>query len=74
MSIADKLRELLQIKSDLKIAISDKGVEITENLPFNKYAIKIGEIPKGSLVLQMTQADYDALAEKDPNTLYVIVG
>lgn len=74
MSISEKLREILQIKSDLKIAISNKGVEITENLPFNKYAIKIGEISGGASIITMTQAEYDELPEKDPNTLYAIVG
>lgn len=27
-----------------------------------------------NVIVQMTQAEYDALVSKDPNTLYVIVG
>lgn len=44
MSIVDKLRELLQIKSDIKDAIVSKGVEVDASLPFNQYPDKISEI------------------------------
>lgn len=73
MSIDDKLNQLLQIKSDVRNAIIEKGVEVDSSLPLNQYANKIRSI-SGSIIVQMTQAEYDELAEKDPNTLYVIVG
>lgn len=74
MAIDEKLSKLIQIKSDIKDAIVDKGVVMPAGLPFDQYSTKIGEIEAGSKVIQMTQAEYDELAEKDPNTLYVIVG
>lgn len=74
MAIDEKLNKLLQIKSDIKDAIVDKGVEMPAGLPFDQYASKVSEIEAGSKIIQMTQAEYDELAEKDPNTLYVIVG
>lgn len=48
MSISDKLREILQIKSDIKDAIIDKGVEMPAGLPFDQYASKVSEISSSS--------------------------
>ena len=74
MAIDNKLRQIIQIKSDIKNAIVDKDVKMPAGLPFDQYAGKISEIEAGSKIIQMTQAEYNELTEKDPNTLYVIVG
>lgn len=47
MSIDNKLRQIIQIKSDIKDAIVDKGVEMPAGLPFNQYASKVSEISGG---------------------------
>lgn len=46
-NIDDKLSKLIQIKSDIKDAIVDKGVEMPAGLPFDQYSTKIGEISGG---------------------------
>lgn len=48
MAIDDKLNELIQIKSDIKDAIVDKGVEMPDGLPFNQYASRVSQISGGS--------------------------
>lgn len=46
-NIDDKLSKLIQIKSDIKDAIVDKGVYMPAGLPFDQYSTKIGEISGG---------------------------
>ena len=55
MNIADKISLMLSAKSDIKQAIEDKGVDMT-NVPFSSYATKINEI-SGSTVLGLTQKE-----------------
>lgn len=69
MSVADKLLAVNQVKNDIKNAIEDKGVDMTD-VPFTEYADKVAEI---SGVVELTQDAYDALTVKDPNTYYIIV-
>ena len=56
MNIADKISLMLSAKSDIKQAIEDKGVDMT-NVPFSSYATKINEITSGSTVLGLTQQE-----------------
>jgi hypothetical protein len=44
MAISDKLQELLDIKQDIKEALENKGVDLTD-VAFSGYAEKIDEIP-----------------------------
>ena len=69
MTISDKLEELLNIKQDIKEAIENKGVGLT-GVAFSGYAEKIDELPA---VVELTQAQYDALSVYDNNTYYLIV-
>ena len=48
MSLADKLRTILNIKVEIKQAIIEKGVEIEDNEQFANYPAKILEIQGGS--------------------------
>lgn len=48
MSLADKLRTILNIKVEIKQAIIEKGVEIEDNEQFASYPAKILEIQGGS--------------------------
>ena len=45
---ADKLEYLLETKNQIKQAIIDKGVNVTDTDTFRSYATKIGEIQSGS--------------------------
>ena len=44
MAISDKLQELIDIKQDIKVAIENKNVDLTD-VDFGGYAGKIDEIP-----------------------------
>lgn len=69
MAISDKLQELIDIKQDIKQAIVDKGIDMT-GVAFAGYAGKIDLLPA---VVELTQAQYDALPVYDNNTYYLIV-
>jgi|LSQX01.3.fsa_nt_gb hypothetical protein len=69
MAISDKLQELLDIKQDIKEAIENKGADLT-GVAFSGYAEKIDLLPA---VVELTQAQYDALSVYDNNTYYLIV-
>jgi hypothetical protein len=68
-SIADKLLAVNQIKQDIKEAIENKGVDLTE-VPFTEYADKISALP---IAIELTQEEYDELESYDENTYYIIV-
>ena len=46
MAISDKLQDLIDIKQDIKVAIENKGGDLT-GVAFDGYAGKIDEIPTG---------------------------
>ena len=69
MAISDKLQELIDLKQDIKEAIENKNVDLTD-VPFSGYAEKIDELP---LVVELTQEEYDELESYDDNTYYLIV-
>ena len=68
-SIADKLQDLIDIKQDIKEAIENKDVDLTD-VDFGGYAEKIDLLPA---VVELTQEDYDELSVYDDNTYYLIV-
>ena len=45
MAINDKLNRIKEIKEDIKQALIDKGVEVTDEDSFASYADKITNIP-----------------------------
>lgn len=47
MSIADKLRLILNTKKEIKTAINEKGVELDDSVKFRDYPQKIREIVSG---------------------------
>jgi len=69
MSVADKLLQVNQVKQDIKTAIENKDVDLT-GVAFVSYAGKINMLPT---VVELTQAQYDALSVYDDNTYYLIV-
>ena len=69
MSIASKLLQVNQVKQDIKTAIENKDVDLT-GVDFGGYAEKIDALPA---VVELTQAQYDALSVYDNNTYYLIV-
>ena len=69
MAISDKLQDLIDIKQDIKVAIENKGSDLT-GVAFGGYAGKIDVLP---IVVEITQAQYDALSVYDNNTYYLIV-
>lgn len=72
MSIADKLNTLQTIKANIKTAIENKGITVGD-AAFTDYANKISSIANVD-VITITQAEYDSLAVKDNNTIYLIKG
>ena len=69
MAISDKLQDLIDIKQDIKVAIENKGIDLT-SVAFSGYAEKIDELPA---VVELTQEEYDELESYDDNTYYLIV-
>jgi hypothetical protein len=69
MSVADKLLQINQAKQEIKAAIENKDVDLTD-VAFVGYAEKIDALPA---VVELTQAQYDALSIYDNNTYYLIV-
>ena len=69
MPVADKLLQVNQVKQDIKEAIENKDVDMT-GVAFGGYAGKIDSLPA---VVELTQAQYDALSVYDSNTYYLIV-
>lgn len=45
-TIVENIDSLFSVKSDIRQAIEDKGVDMS-NTPFTSFAVKIGEIPSG---------------------------
>lgn len=43
-------------------------------MPLSELELVIPAVPSGTPVAVLTRAEYDALAEPDPDTLYVVVG
>ena len=68
-TISDKLQDLIDIKQDIKEAIENKDVDLTY-VDFGGYAGEIDELPA---VVELTQAQYNALSVYDNNTYYLIV-
>ena len=69
MAISDKLQDLIDIKQDIKEAIENKDIDLTD-VDFGGYAEKIDELPA---VVELTQEEYDELESYDNNTYYLIV-
>lgn len=61
-----------QVSTSDDVALNNPatGQTLTYNASIAKWVNGVSVTP----VVQLTQADYDALAEKDPNILYVVVG
>lgn len=47
MTIADKLRQLINIKGELKSAINAKGGNVEDTTPFADYSTQIANLPSG---------------------------
>ena len=47
-TVAEKLNKLLQIKENIRQAITNKGIEVSEDTVFDDYASKIDSIESGS--------------------------
>lgn len=74
-TILENLDTLAQIKSDIKEALADKGVTVTDD--FTTYAQGVEDISTGGgggSFVTITEAAYNALAVKDPSTAYLIYG
>ena len=69
MAISDKLQDLIDIKQDIKEAIENKDVDLT-GVDSVVMLEKIDLLPA---VVELTQAQYDALSVYDNNTYYLIV-
>ena len=67
--LTDNLTALIGVKNNIKDAIENKGVDMT-GVPFTEYHEKIDVLPA---VVELTQAQYDALSVYDDNTYYLIV-
>ena len=61
-NIDEKLNQILQIKSDIKDAITEKGVEVYSSLPFSLYPSKIREISSGGSI-EYTDPLFDTYGE-----------
>ena len=69
LDISYQVERIQNAKADLKTAINSKGGSITYE-KLDKYAGKINTLP---VVVELTQAQYDALSVYDNNTYYLIV-
>ena len=69
LDIAYQIERIQNAKANIKLAINSKGGNIT-NETIDEYAGKINTLP---VVVELTQAQYDALSVYDNNTYYLIV-
>ena len=69
MSIANEITRLQTAKADLKDSINTKGGTIADET-ISVYFDFIDSLPA---VVELTQAQYDALSVYDNNTYYLIV-
>ena len=69
MSIASEITRLQTAKANIKTAINNKGGSLTTET-ISSYATAINSLPA---VVELTQAQYDALSVYDDNTYYLIV-
>ena len=68
MSVLDNLNRIKSCKDDIKQALTDRGVDMT-NVAFTEYATKINEIPSGGgdyLDMRMNMSTYYSTAESVP--------
>lgn len=78
MAIAEKLAYLSGTKEAIRQAITDKGVEVPESLPFRGYADKIGEINTGggtdpaSVYKATRPADWLPMPTPQNNEIYML--
>ena len=69
MSVLDNLNRIKSCKDDIKQALTDRGVDMT-NVAFTEYATKINEIPAGGgdyLDMKMNMSTYYSTAEEVPD-------
>lgn len=55
------------------LIFDDSNTTLSEKLDSKASTEFVNEMLSGLKLVQMTQAEYDALEEKDSNTLYIIV-
>lgn len=60
-NIQSNLNKLLQTKSDIKQAIQNKGVEVSESDTFASYAEKISSIPQEGGVIPVSALDFGSI-------------
>ena len=72
MGVLDNLNIIKSCKEDIKQAIADKGVDMT-NVAFTEYATKISEIQTGGdyLDIRANMSTYYSTAESVPNHAFV---
>ena len=63
MAIAEKLNYLLETKNQIKNAIEEKGVSITDTDSFRSYATKIGQIESGGGTTTPSTEDWQPEAD-----------
>ena len=72
MSVLDNLNRIKSCKDDIKQALTDRGVDMT-NVAFTEYATKINEIPSGGgdyLDMRMNMSTYYSTAESVPEYVF----
>ena len=61
MSIANKLQQIINIKTKIRNAIISKGVDVDKSIPFKEYPDKIRQIEAGQIIKTCCLVNNDLL-------------
>ncbi len=72
--LTDTRSNIVGAINELHTELEDKATEQYVDASASTVQNHVNNMLSGLRLVQMTQSEYDVLAEKDPSTLYIIIG
>ena len=72
--LTDTRNNIVGAINELHTEIEDKATKQQVETSVSTVQNHVNNMLSGLRLVQMTQSEYDVLAEKDPSTLYIIIG
>lgn len=72
--LTDTRNNIVGAINELHTELDDKATKQQVEASASSVQNHVNNMLSGLRLVQMTQAEYDVLAEKDPSTLYIIIG
>jgi hypothetical protein len=72
--LTDTRNNIVGAINELHTELEDKATEQYVDASASTVQNHVNNMLSGLRLVQMTQSEYDVLAEKDPSTLYIIIG